>query len=195
MKFFIATKNQNKINEFRRLFNDLDLQFVSENDFTTKMPDVEENGSTFEENALIKARAGVSFSGMPTIADDSGLCVDYLNGKPGIYSARFAGGHGDSKANNLKLLKELEGVNIKDRTARFVCTIACVFPSGREFTVTGECKGYIDYLESGNSDFGYDPLFISSIGKFSEITPEAKNSISHRGNAMRLFKTEILKYL
>ena len=195
MKLFIATKNNNKISEFRRLFSDLGLQFVSENDFETRMPEIEENGLTFEENALIKARAGMRFSGMPTIADDSGLCVDYLNGKPGIYSARFAGGHGDSKANNLKLLSELEGVDIKDRTAHFVCSIACVFPNGREFTVTGECKGYIDYLESGDNGFGYDPLFISSLGKFSEITQEEKNSISHRGNAMRLFKAEILKYL
>lgn len=195
MEFFIATKNPGKINEFKRIFDELNLSFVTEKDFTAKMPEPEETGNTFAENALIKARAGAVFSGLPTIADDSGLCVDAIGGKPGILSARYAGNHGDSKANNIKLLNDLKGVPKAKRTARFVCVIACVFPSGEEFTVTGECEGLIDFAESGNGGFGYDPLFISSLGKFSEIDAYKKDKISHRGNALRAFKVKISKYV
>ena len=195
MKFFIATKNAGKIEEFKRIFDELRLAFVTEKDFTGEMPEPEETGKTFAENALIKARAGAKFSGLPTIADDSGLCVDAIGGEPGILSARYAGNHGDSKANNNKLLNELKGVPKDKRTARFVCAIACVFPGGGEFTVTGECEGLIDFAESGNAGFGYDPLFISSVGKFSEIDAQKKDIISHRGNALRAFKKKLSEYL
>lgn len=159
------------------------------------MPEAEENGKTFEENALIKAKAGAEFSGRPSIADDSGLCVDYLGGQPGIYSARYAGEHGDSAANNKKLLKNLEGVPPEKRTARFVAVIACVFPDGRSFTVRGEVEGIIATELNGTGGFGYDPLFISRLGCFGTISGEQKNSISHRRRAIEKFKEEVKKYL
>ncbi len=194
MKFFIATKNAHKIAEFSAIFENLNIKLLSERDLEKPLPEIEENGTTFEENSLIKARFAASFTGLPTLADDSGLCVDALGGEPGIYSARYAGEHGDSAANNEKLLKNME--NETNRTARFVCVIACVFPDGREFTVRGECKGRIDTCLRGNGGFGYDPLFISDErGSFGLISAEEKNSISHRGNAVKKFKEEIIKYI
>lgn len=194
-EFFIATKNEGKIKEFERIFSGFGLKFLSEKDFLSKMEEPVEDGTTFEENALIKARAGAMFSGLPAIADDSGLCVDALCGMPGIFSARYAGSHGDSKSNNEKLLSQLKDVPLDRRTAHFLCAIACVFPDGREFTVTGRCDGKIDFFETGDGGFGYDPLFISELGKFSEISAEDKDKISHRGKATRLLRQELLKYL
>lgn len=195
MQFFISTKNLHKISEFKAVFSDYNIELLSENDLADPLPEVAEDGSTFEENALIKARFAAKITNKPTLADDSGLCVDYLNSAPGIYSARYAGGHGDSAANNAKLLKELEGVPKNQRTARFVCVIACVFPDGREFTVRGECEGYIATKLNGSAGFGYDPLFISENGCFGTISAEEKNSISHRGRAIEKFKQEIIKYI
>ena len=195
MKFFIATKNEDKKREFSEIFAELGIELVSEKDIDVSFPDVEEDGTTFEENSLIKARNGAKYVGMPTVADDSGLCVDYLGGAPGIYSARYAGGHGDNDANNKKLLAELEGVPEEKRTARFVSVVACVFPDGREFTVRGEGEGKIGFKECGNGGFGYDPLFITRIGCFGEVSAEAKNSISHRAVAIKKFKEEIKKYV
>lgn len=195
MQFFISTKNLHKISEFKAVFSDYNIELLSENDLADPLPEVAEDGSTFEENALIKARFAAKLTNKPTLADDSGLCVDYLNSAPGIYSARYAGEHGDSAANNAKLLKELEGVPKNQRTARFVCVIACVFPDGREFTVRGECEGYIATKLNGSAGFGYDPLFISEKGCFGTISAEEKNSISHRGRAIEKFKKEIIKYI
>ena len=195
MRFFIATKNNDKIKEFERIFSGLGIELLSEKDFETPMPEPPENGETFEENALTKARAGMAFTGLPTVADDSGLCVDALGGRPGIYSARYAGVHGDNSANNRKLLAELEDVPESERTAHYVCAIACVFPDFREFTVTGKCEGRIDFCESGSGGFGYDPLFISEIGKFSEVSAEQKDAVSHRGKAVKLFKEKLNEYL
>lgn len=194
MEFFISTKNQHKIAEFRAIFESVGHTLITESDIEGTMPEPEENGTTFEENALIKAKAGAEFSGRPTIADDSGLCVDYLGGAPGIYSARYAGSH-ETPKNNEKLLKELSGVPLEKRTARFVSVIACVFPDGRSFTVRGECEGKIGFEPKGNGGFGYDPLFISEIGCFGEITPEQKNKISHRSRSVAKFKQEIIKYI
>lgn len=194
MKFFIATKNAHKIKEFSAILSEFNIELISEADLDNPLPDIEEDGLTFEENSLIKARFAAKEIGFPTLADDSGLCVDALDGHPGIYSARFAGVHGDDKANNKKLLKELEGV--KNRNAKFVCAVACVFPDGREFTVLGECKGKIDTETRGNGGFGYDPLFISDEkGSFGLLSPEEKNSISHRANALKNFRKEIIKYI
>ena len=195
MKFFIATKNEDKKREFSEIFAELGIELISEKDIDVSFPDVEEDGTTFEENSLIKARNGAKYVGMPTVADDSGLCVDYLGGAPGIYSARYAGGHGDNDANNKKLLAELEVVPEEKRTARFVSVVACVFPDGREFTVRGEVEGKIGFNECGNGGFGYDPLFITRIGCFGEVSAEAKNSISHRAVAIKKFKEEIKKYV
>ncbi len=194
MRFLIATKNKHKIAEFSAIFSELSLELVSEKDLDKPLSEVEENGTTFEENALIKARAAAAETGLPTIADDSGLCVDALGGQPGIYSARYAGEHGDDKANNLLLLDKLQ--NEQNRSAKFVCAIACVFPDGREFTVRGICRGVIDTCERGNGGFGYDPLFISDAkGSFGLISAEEKNAVSHRANAIKLFSKEIIKFL
>ncbi len=194
MKFFIATKNAHKIKEFSAIFSALDIELLSENDLEKPLDDIDEDGVSFQENALIKARFAAKATGFPTIADDSGLCVDALGGEPGIYSARYAGVHGDDAANNRKLLQKLE--NETNRTAKFVCAIACVFPDGREFTVTGECKGKIDTCLRGNGGFGYDPLFVSDEkGSFGLISAEEKNSISQRGNAVKKFKEEIINYI
>lgn len=195
MKFFIATKNSGKIKELGRIFAELGISIVTESDLEKPVPEAEENGETFAENALIKARAGAKFTGLPTVADDSGICVDFLGGRPGILSARYAGKHGDDAANNAKLLSELSGVPEDKRTAYYMCVIACAFPDGREFTVWGRCDGRIDFAESGTGGFGYDPLFIGEVGKFSEITAEQKDAVSHRGKAVRLFKEKIGEYL
>ena len=195
MKFFVATKNQHKMSEFKKIFENSGITVLCENDVEIKIDDVEETGTTFEENSLIKARAAVKATGMPCIADDSGLCVDALGGKPGVYSARYAGAHGDNAANNKKLLEELKNVPQNKRTAQFVCVIACVFPDGREFTVRGETNGVIATAPQGEQGFGYDPLFVSEVGCFGTILADVKNSVSHRGRAIEKFKTEITKYI
>ena len=197
MKFFIATKNGHKVEEFKRIFEPLGIETVSEGELVGagQAPEPEETGKTFSENALIKARAGCLFSGLPTVADDTGLCVAALSGAPGIYSARYAGVHGDSAANNEKLLKELKGVPESERGAYFECAVACVFPDGREFVVTGRCDGKIAEEAAGNGGFGYDCLFISEVGRFSLITGEKKDSVSHRGKALKAFSEKIGQYI
>ena len=195
MKFFVATKNAHKLGEFGKIFEGSGISICGEKDLAESLPEADETGTTFCENALIKAREGCKFTGMPSIADDSGLCVDYLNGAPGIYSARYAGEHGDDNANNQKLLSELEGVPKEKRTARFISAIACVFPDGREFTVEGAIEGIIDTKPNGNGGFGYDPLFVTEYGCFGVVPPEVKNLVSHRARAIAKFKDEIKKYI
>ena len=195
MKIFIATKNQKKLKELERILIPMGFQVLSQKDFTEEFPDVEENGTTFEENAITKATAGLKNTGLISVADDSGICVDYIGGAPGIYSARYSGEHGDDETNNDKLLSELEGVPEEKRTGRYVAAIACVFPDGRKFTVRGECEGKIGFERVGTKGFGYDPLFISELGCFGLLSDEEKDSISHRGKALRLFKEKLEKYI
>lgn len=195
MEIFIATKNQKKLEELRRILIPMGFEVLSERDLEKPLDDVAEDGSTFEENAIIKANAGLKATGHISVADDSGICVDYLNGAPGIYSARYSGGHGNDAENNKKILKELEGVPMEQRTAYYVAAIACVFPDVRKFTVRGECHGHIAYEESGNCGFGYDPLFISEKGCFGHLSAEEKDSISHRGKALVKFREELIKYI
>lgn len=154
--------------------------------------EIEEDGKTFEENAMIKARAAAE-SGYIGLGDDSGLTVRALNGAPGIYSARYAGEHGDTAANNALLLKNMEGV--ADRAAAFVCTIACVFPDGRELCVRGESEGEILSEYHGQGGFGYDPLFyVPEKGvTFAEMSAEEKNAVSHRGRAVALLAERLKK--
>lgn len=185
MKFFLATKNLKKLNELSRILAPLNITVLCERDLDFQLDEVEENGATFEENAIIKAKYAMQMTGLPAIADDSGLCVDALNGAPGIFSARFAGEPCDNDKNNQKLLKLLKGLPVNERTARFVSVVACCFPDGRIITVEGSCEGYIAEDFHGNGGFGYDPLFISEKGSFGEISPEEKDSISHRGKALR----------
>ena len=197
MVFFVATKNEGKKRELLRILAPLGIDVISEKDLDKPLDDVVENGKTFEENALIKARFAAIRTKLPSVADDSGLCVDALNGEPGIYTARYAGEPTDNAKNNAKLLNALKDVPADKRTARFVSAVACVFPDGREFTVRGECEGKIAFELKGDKGFGYDPLFISELGCFGEISDEEKDSISHRGRALLKLKekltTEYLK--
>lgn len=191
MTFFVATKNEGKKKELLRILKPLGIDVISEKDLKEPLPDVIENGNTFEENALIKARFACKATALPSVADDSGLCVDALDGAPGIYTARFAGEPSDSARNNEKLLSVMKDVPENKRTARFVSAVACVFPDGREFTVRGECEGKIAFSLSGDKGFGYDPLFISELGCFGEISDEQKDSISHRARALKLLQKKL----
>ncbi len=194
MKVFIATKNQKKLVELTRILLPLGFEVLSEKDLDSPLDDIEETGTTFKENAVLKAKAGLERTGLISVADDSGICVDYLNGAPGIFSARYSGGNDTD--NNNKLLQELEGVTMENRQAHYTAAIACVFPDGRAFTVEGQCHGYIALEpQEGSGGFGYDPLFISENGPFSQLTAEQKDAISHRGKALRFFKAELEKIL
>lgn len=193
-KFLLASHNKKKLVELSRILEPLGFTVVSPKDIEGGIVEPEENGLTFEENALIKARSGAKETGLPTVADDSGLCVDALDGAPGIYSARYAG-TGNDDDNNALLLKNLENVPEEKRTARFVSSIACVFPDGREFTVRGTVEGKIGYGLQGDGGFGYDPLFISEKGCFGLLSPEEKDSISHRHNAILKFIEELKNYI
>lgn len=189
MKLILASRNKKKIREMEAILarHVEGVQLLSLDDIGFE-GDIEEDGTTFEENALIKARTAMKAAEkkIAAIADDSGLAVDALNGAPGVYSARYAGGHGDDAANNALLLQNLSAVPNHERTARFVCCIACVFPSGREITVRGETEGLIIDDARGEGGFGYDPYFYyEPYGKtFAELTADQKNAISHRGKAV-----------
>lgn len=195
MKLLIATHNNKKKTELQRILSPLGIEVVIAEDIGCELRDVEETGTTFEENARIKAVAGCEDNGIACIADDSGLCVDYLNGEPGVYSARYSGVHGDDEANIDKLLNKLDGVERKDRTARFVCAACCSFPDGRIITVRGECEGEILTERHGSGGFGYDPVFMSGGKSFGEITAEEKDAMSHRGKALRLMSEELKKII
>ena len=195
MQVFIATKNHNKLKELERILKPMGFEVLSENDLEKPLPEVEETGTTYEENALLKAHSGFEVTGLMTVADDSGLSVDILDGAPGLYSARYSGTGATYASNNEKLLAALKDVPRENRTATFVSAIACVFPDGREFTVRGECKGYVAEKCSGEGGFGYDPLLVCEAGCYAEMTPEEKDRVSHRGNALRAFKAELQKYI
>ncbi len=184
MKLAIATNNQHKLQEIRAILGDSFEELLSLKDLGIDV-DVEETGTTLEENALIKARAILALSGIATLADDTGLMVDALNGAPGVYSARYAGEeHSDAK-NRALLLKNLDGV--KDRSAHFATVIALCYPDGKTLTASGRVNGEILLSERGTEGFGYDSLFFSTeLGKtFAEATQAEKNSVSHRGRALR----------
>ena len=195
MDFLIATHNMKKRDELQRILSPLGVHVLTADEAGVVLTDVEETGTTFEENALLKARSGCKDGKMPCIADDSGLCVDALDGAPGVYSARFAGEHGNDDKNNEKLLSLLSDVPPEKRTARFVSTVACVFPDGRELVVRGECEGKIGYEKRGENGFGYDPLFYVGERTFAEFTPEEKDAVSHRGNALRALVKALPAYL
>lgn len=195
MKFIIATHNKKKCAEMQRILSPLGIEVVTADMLGINLTDAEETGTTFEENAYIKAYSGCMESGLPCIADDSGLVVDALGGEPGVYSARYAGEHGNDKANNQKLLKGLDGVPDDKRTARFVCCVCVHFPDGRYVVVRGKCEGRIGYEEKGEGGFGYDPLFMVGDRSFAEFTAEEKDAVSHRGNALRELVKILPEYL
>lgn len=184
----VATGNAHKLVEIEAILGAAlpGVRFVSIKQLGA-FEDPEETGTTFAENALIKARAAVAETGFAAVADDSGLVVDALNGEPGVYSARYAGVHGDDAANNAKLLRNLADVPAPDRAARFMSVVALVRPDGTELTGTGACEGTIGFEGRGSNGFGYDPLFLpeDTPGKtMAELTPEEKNAISHRYHAL-----------
>lgn len=182
----LATRNAGKIREFAALMAEMGLEVKGLDDFP-EVPEVEETGTTFEDNALLKARAVAKATGLVAVADDSGIAVDALGGAPGVYSARYAGPHGDVEANNAKLLAALKGVPDERRTARFVCVVAAARPDGREILARGEWEGRIGHGYQGASGFGYDPLFFDpELGRTAaEMSREEKNARSHRGRALR----------
>ena len=183
MKWVAATKNKGKLKEIRAMLEGTGITLVSMEEAGIDI-DVEEDGTTFEENARKKATEIYRLTGLPCLADDSGLVVDALDGAPGVYSARYAG-TGNSEDNNRKLLHEMEGK--ENRTARFVCVMVLILNEKEEMVARGECEGEITYAPSGDHGFGYDPLFyLPRLGKtMAEISDEEKNAISHRGNALR----------
>lgn len=182
--FFMATKNAHKLEELCRILRPMGYTVICERDLDHPLTEAEETGATFEENALIKALAAYREVGLPCVADDSGLCVDALGGAPGVYSARYAGEHGNDEKNNDKLLAELKDVPEEKRTAHFVSAVACVFSETDYFVVTGTCPGKIAFERQGTNGFGYDPLFISELGSFGRLSAAQKDAISHRHNSL-----------
>lgn len=179
MKFVLASHNQKKLLELRQILGGLGIEIIP---LPENAPEPVEDGATFEENACIKARAAAKFTGLPALADDSGLCVDALDGAPGVYSARYC--EGTDADRNALLLKNMEGKD--ERACRFVCAIACAWPDGREFTVRGACEGEVLRACRGAGGFGYDPLFfVPAYGcTFGELPQDVKNRISHRAQAL-----------
>ena len=202
-KLVLATQNNGKIKEFERLLAEFvsDVQVLGLRDFPD-MPDIAETGESFIEYSLLKARGICEFTQLPTLADDSGLCIDYLNGDPGIYSARWSGVHGDDAANISKVLLQLEGVPQSERSAQFVCEVALVFPvghlhQGRELIESGKLSGFITLSPRGTAGFGYDPIFqpVGTKLTLGEFAHGEKDKISHRGIAMRAIAPRILELL
>lgn len=191
-RFIVATKNKGKLEEIKEILRDFPYEVISMEEAGITV-DIEETGTTFEENAMIKAEEIFRITGETVMADDSGLEVDYLNGAPGIYSSRFAGEGATDEDKNRKLLKLLEGVPFEKRTARFVCVIAVIFPDGQRFTVRGTCDGYIGFEPVGDNGFGYDPLFYVPEYNMTtaQMEPGLKNKISHRGKALAKMVEEL----
>ncbi len=194
-KIIFATGNKNKMREIREIYQDLDYEILSMKEAGIEL-DIVEDGTTFEENALIKAKAVAQCCDAVVLADDSGLEIDYLNKEPGVYSARYMGEDTSYEIKNANLIQRLEGVPKEQRTARFVCAVAAVFPDGTNKVVRGTIEGYIGYEPQGEHGFGYDPIFyVDAYGcSTASLEPEEKNRISHRGNALRMMKDELKKH-
>ncbi|MGN0526075.1 MAG: RdgB/HAM1 family non-canonical purine NTP pyrophosphatase [Acutalibacteraceae bacterium] len=193
--FLVATHNKKKCEELCRILSPLGIAVKTAEQLGIEISDVEETGETFYENALLKAKSGCLESGLPTVADDSGLSVDYLAGAPGVYSARFSGEHGNDEKNNKKLLKLLADVPVEERTARYVSVVCCVFPNGDIISARGECHGVIGFEPKGDGGFGYDPLFTVGEKTVAQMTAQEKDAVSHRGNALREISEKLKDYL
>lgn len=195
-RIVFATGNENKMKEIREILGDLDVEILSLKQAGINA-EIIEDGKSFEENALIKARAIWKETKGIVLADDSGLEVDYLNGEPGIYSARYLGEDTSYDIKNRAIIDRLKGVPDEKRTARFVCVIAAVFPDGTELTTRGTIEGIIGYEQKGDNGFGYDPIvYVPELKKTTaELSMEEKNKISHRGKALEEMKKNIIKYL
>lgn len=203
-----ATNNAGKLKELRRILERMGHEVKSLRDLHIDL-DPEETGATFLENAVLKAEAFCAASGLPTVADDSGLCVEALHGEPGVYSARYCGHHGDDAANNAKLLETMKAVPAGQRAAKFVSAVCFRLPDGRQLTVSGECPGSIAFGETGANGFGYDPLFVpDAVGlpdgsttpntarrSYAELAVEEKDAISHRGRALAKLAEKLPDFL
>ena len=194
MRFVLATHNPGKLREMGEILKDFGIEVVSPRDLGITV-DVEETGTTFAENALLKAKAICKEANLPAIADDSGLCVDALNGAPGVYSARYGGEGLDDKGRYMLLLSSLRGA--PTRAAHFACAVACAFPNGDTLTAEDRCDGSIAYAPLGEGGFGYDPVFLlPGTGKtFGQLTQEEKSAVSHRGRALKDFAGKLEAYL
>ena len=192
-KVILASNNNHKLKEMKKILSDFNYEVVTMEEAGLINYEIVEDGETFEENSLIKAKTILKELGEITIADDSGLMVEYLDGEPGVYSARYAGEEVSYEDNNKKLLGVLEGVSFLERKAKFVSVITMLFPSGDEIVVRGEIEGNIALTESGENGFGYDPLFyIPELKKtFAELSSEEKNEISHRARALKILKDKL----
>ncbi len=191
-QIIFATGNEGKMREVREILKDLPFEVLSMKEAGISA-EIDENGSTFEENALIKAREIAKYTSAAVLADDSGLEVDYLNKEPGIYSARYMGEDTPYAVKNMSIIERLDGVPEEKRTARFVCTIAAVLPDGREMTTRGTIEGIIGYEPAGENGFGYDPIvYVPELKKTTaQLSMEEKNAISHRGKALRAMKEKL----
>lgn len=194
-KIIVATGNEGKMGEIREILRDENIRFVSLKDEGLQDVEIVEDGQSFEENAIIKARAISDLTGQMVLADDSGLEVDYLDKAPGIYSARYMGEDTSYRIKNNHIIEQLQGVEGEDRSARFVCVIACAFPDGRNITARGVIEGRIAYEEKGENGFGYDPIFyVPEFGcTTAELPAEEKNKVSHRGKALTAMYEELKK--
>ena len=193
MKLVLASQNKGKLKEMQKILADLGVEVVLQSELGIDV-DVEETGTTFAENSMLKAKAVMEASGLPAIADDSGLCVDWLNGAPGVYSARYGGLDSDEARYRL-LLENLRGST--NRAAHFHTDIVCCFPNGDVLQAEGDCHGTIAYAPAGDGGFGYDPIFfVPQLRKtFSQLTADEKNEISHRGTALRAFAVKLKEYM
>lgn len=195
MKLILASNNAHKLREFREILSPLGIEIIPQSEAGCHF-EVDETGTTFEENAYLKAAAVTAATGLPAVADDSGLVVDALNGEPGIYSARYTGNHEDTDEDRMNLvLQKMEGV--EQRSARFVSCISCTFPGGDRIDTRGECEGHIQHEATGQNGFGYDPIFrpVGYACSTAEMTPDEKNAISHRGKSLREFYERLKEYL
>lgn len=194
MKFIIATNNPKKLAELSRILKPLGITAVTAKEEGVELDDVEETGSTFAENAFIKAEAVFKKTGIPAIADDSGLSVDALDGRPGIFTARYGGEGLSDEDRYKKLLDELKDVPEEKRTADFSCAICCILSETQKIEVEGKCFGKIAFEPSLGGGFGYDPVFMYEGKCFSQLTPEEKDAVSHRGKALRKLQAELKNY-
>lgn len=195
-KIVFATGNKDKMREIREIMQDCNVEILSMKEAGID-PEINEDGATFEENAIIKAKAVAEFTDAIVLADDSGLEIDYLNKEPGVLSARYMGEDTSYTIKNQSLIDRLEGVEKEQRTARFVCAIAAVLPNKEVLVTRQSMEGYIGWEQEGENGFGYDPIFfLDEFGCSSAtLSPEQKNAISHRGKALRAMKEELKKYL
>ncbi len=195
MNYIIATHNAHKLAEISRILEPLGIEAVTDRDLGIELPEVDETGTTFAENAYLKAASACEFSGLPAIADDSGLAVDALGGEPGVYSARYGGdGLDDNDRNNL-LLKNMADIPVGQRQAQFVSAVCCVFPNGDVLRTEGVVRGEIGFAAKGANGFGYDPLFYVGDRTTAQMSAQEKDAISHRGQALKAFAEKLEEYL